>query len=350
MVPVLASMIFSTALSGASAQTTASLAADTVTTAAETTATAATPTPKAASDDADTTHAITLLGEKSGLNPESPRKGPLPDLMGAATALLGSDVTDFTATDITLEQTADAVKLETQVHTDVALIFAGYADEKKNLSDKAIKQALQEIADGLKKRNPKMRMFVVPSATYMGTMTGANLRLAAQDAGMTFIPLGTEVGGEPFRDAMREIAAELNPAAKDARADQPAAPEQPEQPEQELSPLQQTPPPPEKPAPISTPAVSAPATLRSPGQADLKTELQRIAGETDDQPVAQTTATAAETTSTELQIPPGGQVVKRGKEAQQEVNMKPLPALKAFEPQIPVPRVQVEKKEPALSR
>lgn len=364
LVPVLASVAFSTTLSMASAQTTGPLTADTVTTAAETTV-AATSAPAAtpARDDSDTTHAITLLGEKSGLNPESPRKGPLPDLMGAATAVLGSDVTDFTATNITLEKTAEAVKLPTQVQTDVAVIFAGYSDEKTDVSEDAMKQSLRDIASALKKRNPKMRVFLVPSATYVGTLTGANLRLAAQDAGMTFIPLGTEVGGEPFREAMREIASELDPAAKDANAARPVATEPTDnRPEQTLSPLQQMPQPPEKPAALSTPVVPAQAAPLSSGQADLKNELQRIAGQDDDAPVALTTGTdGGNTTDSEtvsldgqttdgLQIPPGGQVVKRGKEAHQEVNMKPLPALRAFEPQIPVPRIQIEKKEPALSR
>jgi hypothetical protein len=95
-------------------------------------------------------------------------------------------------------------------------------------------------------------------------------------------------------------------------------------------------------------------------QASLQRELNRIAGDTEDSGIlpsnveslsSATLFTDSETTTPAGQvIPPGGTLKKTGTEAKDSINMRPLPALKAYRPQIPVPRNEIDKKEPALSR
>jgi len=318
--------------------------------------------PSNSSADSDTTWSIILLGEKVSLNEKNPKKGPFPDLAGATTATLGTDISDFTKQGVTIADTLSDVKKAEGVATpDIVVLFAGFTDEQKNTDESTIRNGIRQIAAVLKKRNPKMRIFLVPSSTKVGTLVTAELRLAAEDAGITYAAIGTEVSGEPYRQAMRGIKAELNPASAGerddsdhARADSAPAP-------QSASSLSTAPSRPASPAA----APAAPVLDYQSRERMLQQELNRVAGEvnaemtpvptaslTTDSLLQSPASTPADrpTSGTPQEIPPGGTVTKRGKEAQDNINMRPLPALKAYKPQIPVPRNQIEKKEPDLSR
>lgn len=300
--------------------------------------------------ESDTTYSIVLIGERVGLDAESPNKN-LPDVLSATTSTLGTDVSDFMRTGLTLSDTANMIAEASDIKPDIAIVFGGYTDDETDVSEDQVKTAIQSIATSLKERNPEMRIFLVPSATYMGTLMSARMRLSAEESGITFVPLGTEVSGEPFVQTMTAVVDELR------------------SPEPEV---------------VETPIEEAPRAVTIRGgkiddasssasedaepmeykarQASLQRELNRIAGEASDEPLLPGAADSLSTGSfvdsqstgpasaEETPLPPGGKVTVTGKDAQEEIQMRPLPALKAYRPQIPVPRNQIDKKEPALSR
>lgn len=322
---------------------------------AVTTSTASAADQPTSPETSETTHAVILLGDKAGFNPDSPRRAPYPELLTATETRLGGNVADYTSVGLTLASTLDMIQSAPEVQADIVLLFGGLADEAAEIKEDQVRENVVLIATELRQRNPEMQIFLIPSATYLGTLFSAHLRLAAIDADISFIPLGTEVGGHPFDDAFDEIALELESTSSEA--DEQTAPS----PELESEPVLE--------ADSEATADSGSFVSTSPAppgyleqRANLQRELGRIAGDTSDssimplqvdqlstqaltQPPAQT---SSETTGTV--IPPGGQITKRGAEAQENINMRPLPALKAFEPQVPVPRNRIDIKEPALSR
>lgn len=302
--------------------------------------------------DSDTTYSIVLAGERVGLDAESPGKN-FPDLLDATTSTIGMDVSDFTQAGLTLQDTANMIREASDIRPDIAIVFGGYTDDEKDVPEDQVKNAIQSIGSALKARNPGMRIFLVPSATYMGTLMSARMRLSAEESGMTFVPLGTEVSGKPFVQTMTAVAAELRQPETAETAEVPSAQtsravtirggkiEEAAQPAGQED--------------------SQPMEYKA-RQASLQRELNRIAGDASEEPALPETANSLTTSSfvsdrttdpaasEETPLPPGGKVTVKGKDAQEEIQMRPLPALKAYRPQIPVPRNEIEKKEPALSR
>lgn len=321
---------------------------------AVTTTTISTPDQTTNSEVSETTHAIVLLGDKAGFDPGSPRRAPYPELMAATEARLGVDVADYTSVGLTLADTLNMIQSAPQVQADIVILFGGTADETAENNEDQMRENVVLIATELRQRNPEMRIFLVPSATYLGTLFSAYLRLAAIDANITFIPLGTEVGGQPFNEALAEVALELDSVSPETDEEIAATETQPEPVVEEDS---------EATTDSGTFVSTSPAPpTYLEERANLQRELGRIAGDTSDSGImplnvehlsTQTLTQSPDQASNETTgpvIPPGGRITKRGAEAQENINMRPLPALKAFEPQVPVPRNQIHIKEPALSR
>lgn len=323
------------------AQTTAT--AGTTTSSSDAVQTTTTAPAAALNDDADTTISIVLLGDKVGLDKTKPQKGPFPDIMGVTTGSLGTDVSDYRLPGITLPEIATVVSEARNTRADVAVIFCGYADEQAEVKEEDLRSSILKIGADLKQRNAGMKVFIVPAATTVGALTSARIRMAAEEAGLNFVQLGTEVGGIPYKEAFREISEVVEGRTAPAKPEPAAAKDT-----------------------VTAPAASTSPETSGPDmtarKASLERELSMPAGETNDTllplpPVAEllSTATLLEATATTAvpgvtSYPEGGKMTKRGKDAQENINMKPLPALKAFRPQIPVPRNQVDKKEPGLSR
>ncbi len=319
-----------------------------------TTTTLSTPPQSPTSEISETTHTIVLLGDKAGFNPDSPRRAPYPELIAATEAKLGVNVADHTSAGLTLADTLNMIQSAPQVQADIVVIFGGIADEVAENNEDQMRENVVLIATELRQRNPEMRIFLVPSATYLGTLFSAYLRLAAIDANITFIPLGTEVGGQPFREALAEVALEINAAPAEPAEETVTTDAQPD-PVLDAGSQATT----HSGTFVST-SPAPPTYLEE--RANLRRELGRIAGDTTDSSImplnveqlsTQTLTQSPDQASNQTTgpvIPPGGRITKRGTEAQENINMRPLPALKAFEPQVPVPRNQIDIKEPALSR
>jgi len=295
----------------------------------------------ASAADDRATQTVVLLGERISVEQPTSAKGPFRDLVAMTTSTLGGRVIDLTTHGLTIAETAKTVKDALKEKPAIAVVFTGYSDEQAKTEDDAQRKTLAAVSVALKKAGA--RVFLVPGATTVGALTSANLRLVASDYDVTFIPIGTEVGGQPFQDAFNTIKIELAQAAQDKT----------------------------KPAStmvgtinhgvIASPAkTSTTAEMREQYQTAeerMQAELARVAGQSSEAPTltAMTTESLLQTTQpgaqgTTTTYPEGGRMTKRGKDAQENINMRPLPAVKAFRPQIPVPRNQVDEKEPALSR
>jgi len=295
----------------------------------------------AAVEDNVVTQTVVLLGERISAEQPTSAKGPFPDLVAMTTRTLGGRVIDLTTHGLTIAETAKTVKGALKEKPAIAVVFTGYSDEQAKTEDDIQRKTLAAAAVALKKSGA--RVFLVPGSTAVGALAGANLRLVATDYDVTFIPMGTEVGGQPFQDAFNAIKIELTKAAESET----------------------------KPAStmvgtinhgvIASPAkTSTTAEMREQyltAEERMQAELQRVAGQSSEAPTltAMTTESLLQTTQPDdsgstTTYPEGGTMTKRGKDAQENINMRPLPAVKAFRPQIPVPRNQVDEKEPALSR
>ncbi len=312
----------------------------TATTQASTEPTTATETDIFASDT-PAVQSVMLLGETVSLDSKSPEKGPFPPLLEITTStLLGSQAIDYTTQGVTIVQTAALVAAVQTTPPDIAVVFSGYTDEVQKVNDEQQRIALQSLVETLKSRNPAMRIFLVPAATTIGAITSANLRLVAADGNATFIPLGTEIGGVPYKEALQAIKVELSGEAEPAVvSERPAAGAYTRS-------FNETPAEPEP----------TPSAEFDKQKSQLQQELDRIAGESGNAQSLPSLADTVITTATDSATtdggshPAGGSLTKRGPEAKEAINMRPLPAVKAFRPQIPVPRNNLEKKEPALSR
>jgi hypothetical protein len=288
---------------------------------------------------------VVLLGEVVGPDADKPAEGPFPDLGGVASGALGGTITDLTTAGLKMEQLAGMAKSEVSGKPDVALIFTGFSDEAAETSDTAQRKALGEVVAALRAKNNAMRIFLIPASTNVGAITSANLRLAATEANATFIPIGTEVAGQPYLDAIEEVKAELAESLEPAETE----------PELQVAPRTAI----IQGGQIKTgtaPTIDETATYEQK-KASLQQELERVAGQAGDAammlPSLEDTATTGfvDSASTGTAMPPGGTLTKRGTEAKDSsIKMKTLPAVKAFRPQIPVPRNEVDVKEPALSR
>lgn len=294
--------------------------------------------------DMTATQTIVLLGEKvSQENPDS-ATGPFPELAELTRTTIGGRVVDLTTHGLTIEDISRTIGKAVIQRPDVVIVFTGFTDEKKETEDQAQRDALATVVEGLEKSGAKI--FLVPASTTVGAMTSANLRLVATELGVYFVPIGTEVGGQPFIDAFTSVNEYL------------AAP------------------PEEAPAPVEAPAPATAVTIQggkisgpgsAPAEAKVETydskkaaiqkELDRIAGQSGDEGILPSLEDTVITTESLLNaqpagttIPEGGTLTKRGKEAQESINMRPLPAVKAFRPSIPVPRNRLDTKEPGLSR
>lgn len=293
--------------------------------------------------DVQTTQSIFLIGEKVSLDEGSPVKGPFPPLLDITTSTLGGTVSDFTSQGLTIAQTAAMVAAAKSTPPDVTIVFAGYTDEKRDVDNDEQRVSLEALKKRLISKNPAMRIFLVPAATTVGALTSANLRLVAGDNNTIYVPLGTEVSGEPYQEALETIKTELTTVAttvEDGQAEAAA---------------------PSNAVFIRGRQVGSPEPEATPPagyvqQKDtLQQELDRIAGESGDAQSLPSLADTTITTFTDANDPAtttgaGGTITKRGAEAQQSINMRPLPAVKAFRPQMPVPRNNIDVKEPALSR
>lgn len=362
---------------GLFAHSTAATAQDETTTATAQTTTASQILPEVATpvdvaDDEPTTASYTavLLGEAVADNPNNTEKGPFPDLAGMTTSTLAGKVIDLTAHGVTIAQTAEKLPQALEASPDIVIIFNGYTDGANETPDEDQRATLQAMTTELQKAGA--RVFLVPASLNIDAMPMANLRLAASETNATFISLGLESGGQPYQDALLEIAAELEAQPDDAVATAPAP-----TPASNIVTIQGRTV--KAATPISEPAtaprletVTVPEGSEAPKRTELKAsldrELGRIASQTDeelDATGATTTATAQEDlpttgkiyvdTGTSMtyaagEIPEGGQVTRRGRDAQDSISMKPLPPLKAYRPAPPVNRTRTDIKEPGFSR
>ncbi len=286
------------------------------------------------------TLSIVLLGEVVSMNAESRLKGPFPPLLDIANSTLDGTVYNFTTQGLTIARTAELITKVKFPPPDVMVLFTGFTDEQEKVDNEAQRVSLQSMIKNLKSQNPEMRIFLVPAATTIGALTSANLRLVAGDSNAVFIPLGTEVSGEPYREALQAINAELATVApSEVNKSEAFAPSSSVYVRSGQA---------DTPAPEATPS-----TEYDERKATLQQELDRIAGDSGN---ARSLPSAADTTITTFTdnadpVPAvGGTITKRGAEAQESINMRPLPAVKAFRPQMPVPRNNIDEKEPALSR
>lgn len=297
--------------------------------------------PSAEAEEA--TQTVLLLGEKVSVESAASEKGPFPDLVGYTTSTLGGRVTDKTRHGALISAVADEAAGLFDTQPDIVIVFTGYADGKANTADDVQLDALKKIITGATQKGA--RVILVPSSTEVGAMVSANMRIAASDFGASFVPMGTEVSGRPFDEAFEGIKLEL--AGEEPEAEAATAKSNPTSVTIKGGKLQE-------------PTVEAVNTDEyKQRQVSLQQELNRVAGQADElEPISTTDTELADekvyedtgTTATHTGYPDGGTLTKRGPEARESINMRPLPAVKAFRPQIPVPRVEIHMKEPGLSR
>lgn len=290
---------------------------------------------------------IALLGEVVGANESSPAKGPFPDLASLTTGTLGGEVTDLTTPGLTMEQLVQQAKSTSLGTPDVTIIFTGFTDGENRTADETQRLGLKQTVAALRGLNKNMKIFLIPASTSVGAITSANLRLTASETDAIFVPIGTEVGGQPYQDALEAVRAELttpnNEGVSTAQSQTEAATSVIVRGDQVTAPSSQS---------------DATGPDFEAQKADLQKELDRIAGQAGDASLtlpsledAATTSFAGHSATGTTTVPEGGTLTRRGVEARDEsIQMKPLPAVKAFRPQIPVPRNEVDVKEPALSR
>ncbi len=298
------------------------------------------PAATAVSADAAATQTIVLVGEKVSLQNPNSAKGPFPDLVALTKSTVGGRVVDLTTHGLTMEATANMIGKAVIQKPDVVIMFTGFTDEKTETADDVQRAALTKTVKALEKS--KTRVFLVPAATSVGAMTSANLMLVATELGVNFVPIGTEVGGQPFIDALASVNEALAPDTEAPVAVPPSRPATAVTVQGRR---------------IADPnAAEEPAVNYDKSKANIQKELDRIAGESgeaailpslEDTKITTESLFSADAGST---IPEGGTLTKRGKEAQESINMRPLPAVKAFRPSIPVPRNETQTKEPGLSR
>ena len=305
------------------------------------------PTGKSQSADNSSTMTVLLVGDPvSSL--QTGKKAEHSDTQAETKQVLGGNIIDKTTTGALVGELASKAADYKQQHPKIVIVFAGLADEKAKTPDDAQQQSLTLLINAL--AHDGTRVYLVPSSTQLSAGTNANLRLAASQSNGTYIDLGTEIGGHPLQEALNSIHADLNRAGSKQPIDIIMTPV----PAPESAILQ-------APVPSANPAGTQPAQTYTEQRASLSNELSHIAGEVDSAPSAGTSEpldgfSAPQKTLVEVGdsassvSQDGSQVVKRGAAAQETINMRPLPPVKAFRPQLPVPRNEINKKEPALSR
>jgi hypothetical protein len=290
-----------------------------------------------------TTYTIVLVGETPGGTGAKGKKQHA-DIMEITTRTLGGRVHDFTSAGQTLETALKGMQPVLAARPQVAIVFGGAADEKAGTPDEQQQYSVKAIITSLK--GAGARIYLVPSSPALATMTGANLRLAAEPQA-TFIETGSDIAGRPYEDALEAIAlAEQNPkaAATPTPAPSPVATETPRpKPQGTRAPgtsteLQTSMPSLETTggtAVSPTPAEKPHGVFSAPTPAKAEDLISR--------PTPKPVKEEEETTTPRL-------VTKRGSDAQATINMRPPPALKNFSPQKPVPRKDTDKKAPDVAR
>lgn len=333
----------------------------TVTTLAVTTATVSTTsaTQAATKPAAATKGTIALIGERP-LNVDKAKGKKHVDIVPLATAALGSSIVDLTTGGLTLDEMLKDIQPVMNAKPTVVVLFAGAADEKSATSDDAQQYALKAMATSLMRNGS--RVYVVPSSPALSTLTAANLRIGATSAKASFIETGGEIAGTPYEEALAAIRkAEENPQPIET----PAAV------------VQKTATPVPAPASQVTPSSAAAAAV-TPSQTTLpplgettgtarvetakdKKEPSRSGGVFSSPTPARGDDLANQSVGGENEKPKakdepttvtGRQTVsKRGSEAEPAIiNMRPLPALKNFEPKRPVMRKDTDRKAPDVAR
>ncbi|MGI8905519.1 MAG: hypothetical protein ACR2IE_03395 [Candidatus Sumerlaeaceae bacterium] len=247
------------------------------------------------------------------------------DLLAITTHTLGLDVHDFTTNAQVLEEIARESAPVISLKPTIVIVFAGAADEKLGTDDDRQQDWLKSIVNSF--TSVATRVYIVPSSPSIGTLTAANLRLAASSTGATFIETGSQISGKPYEEAFQAIrGAEQNPAPTATPA---TLTERLPQPRLALPPLDET-----TQSQSSEPkGIFVAPTPASPDELVHKP------------------ATGAEQKAADAETTGRRTVTKRGAEAEPAIiPMKPLPALKSFSPKRPVPRKNTDKKAPEMAR
>jgi hypothetical protein len=95
---------------------------------------------------------------------------------------------------------------------NAVLLFLGAADEKAGTKDETVIETLAAAAKKLS--DSGVRVFIVPSSASLGAAAGANLAVAAEKAGATFIEPGNLIDRRPFDEAFEAIARAMQEPAK----------------------------------------------------------------------------------------------------------------------------------------
>lgn len=324
----------------------------TETLAATTATTASMPAADQGPSEADSkpTRTVALVGES--VMRKSGRTEREADLTTAAVTELGGRILRFQNGKIPVAEMSTATQMVVKENPDIVIIFAGQGDAEAGTQDEKLQSATKKLAETFVQAGS--RVYIAPSDPNLSTAVSANLRMGASQANVSYVDTGSEVAGRAYEDVFATIRrAEDNPAAiltpqptpaakldalpppADAATTSVAATVEPD-----ATTLTATPAP--KPGIFSAPTPAALETLL-PGQADEE-KRPSMAEETEATPAGpkrgRPEAGAGRST-----------VTRRGVEAEPEtIEMRPPPALKPFEPQRPVPRKDVEKKAPAVSR
>lgn len=305
----------------ASIQTTASLDRQTTTTSTGTLA-----------GDAEATQTVLLLGEIPEIEEGRDRKKVL--LSGMSGSLLGGRVVDMTSKDASLTSVSDQLADAAAVDPDIVLLIAGAAEAEAKTTDQEQQELITRIASTLSDKGA--RVYVLPADLNLDTLIVANLRIAGSSAGAQYVEPGSEMTGRPYEQALEEI----RNLEQDAQRTPTVPKNQVATPEVEM---ETTLPPIQPGAEGAREIEPTPGIFSPPRRASTDSLVSSGVGED-----GMTTSTFSEESSASSENP--RIITKRGAQATETLRMRPMPALKPFEPKRPVPRLDVERKEPGLSR
>lgn len=280
---------------------------------------------------------LLLLGETVTLEEGKNRKPVQLDRI--TTEILGGRVVDFTAPGASLTSISLRMAEVQNIKPTVVLLFAGGADSEAQVSDNDQRNQLTNLAKTLTAAGA--RVYVIPSALNLDTMVVANLRIASTAAGATYVDAGSDMGGRPYEEALEEVRS-LESKAPVPSPERVLAPESTGSQQQEAT---ETSLPPLTDGTASGDETTTTQGVFSPPRRATAEKL--VASQVGEDGTGDRKQKAAGDTNTTTSP---RLVTKRGIDASETIRMKPMPALKAFNPKRPVPRRDVDRKSPELAR
>jgi hypothetical protein len=163
----------------------------------------------AAEAAASTSQTVVLLGER----PRTQRAGKealVADIDTiASSTFVGKRIVNMTREKEAVRETLARAEAIVRSKPAVVIIFTGSADEAAGGDDENLRKDLVALVRTFAKEGSEV--FLIPSSTSVGADICANLRLAAEDAAVHYLEPGTDIGGNAYSQALRDVAKALSP-------------------------------------------------------------------------------------------------------------------------------------------